>query len=259
MNKSVVGILVVILIVAGILFYYGRGDNTAIANGHLYVAVTDAAADMSGISDVRLTVTGVELMGEAQTFNLLELKAGATLALVAQADIPAGTYNQVRLMVSKVEVVKSDGATAEAKLPSGELKIVGNIVVAEGANTNLTLDFLADKSLHMTGKGEFIFAPVVAMESRSNAEVAVDADRKVKVSGGKIDSNIKVGTDVDGSVRENFELDTTGGVTIDNGVIKLNVTKGAGTSTSATITNPSGTKTVPSSDAKTKSNTGATQ
>ena len=201
----------------------------------------------------------VVVSAETQTFNLLELKAGATLALVAQADIPAGTYNQVRLMVSKVEVVKSDGATAEAKLPSGELKIVGNIVVAEGANTNLTLDFLADKSLHMTGKGEFIFAPVVAMESRSNAEVAVDADRKVKVSGGKIDSNIKVGTDVDGSVRENFELDTTGGVTIDNGVIKLNVTKGAGTSTSATITNPSGTKTVPSSDAKAKSNTGATQ
>lgn len=236
MSKSIIWIVILILVVAGVLFYFGRGGESQ-AMGHIYVAFTDAAADMSNINEVRLTVKEISLHSETegwvtlsndtQTFNLLELKARGELRLAAEADVAAGTYNQARLMVEKVEIMKKDGTTAEAKLPSGELKIMTDVIVDAESNTHLTFDFMADQSLHVTGQGEFIFAPVIVMESRSNAVVSVDANQRVTVTGGNVDTTTTLGADIDGSVKANFKLDTTGGVMIENGVIKLNVTTDA--------------------------------
>ena len=50
-----------------------------------------------------------------------------------------------------------------AKLPSGKLKFVRPFDVVAGATTILELDFIADESLVITGKGDLIFKPVVKL------------------------------------------------------------------------------------------------
>jgi hypothetical protein len=147
--------------------------------------------------------------------------------LYGSAPVEAGTYNQLRMKVDKVVVTQQGGGKKEAKLPSGELKIQGNFTVQANNITSIALDFLADKSLHTTGKGEFIFSPVVAVESRSKADVEVAADNKVAISGGTVDAKTTVGMDIDGQTKVNFILDTAKGVDIENGKIKLKANTGA--------------------------------
>ena len=243
MNKTAGIIVVVIVLVLGAFLLMRDGDKTAQEEtGKVYVAITDAAASLDNISEIRMTVSKVEMHSEAEgwvtvssdsrTFNLLELKSSGEFMLAGEADVAAGTYNQTRLMVDKIEVEKKDGTKSEAKLPSGELKIVGNVVVNADSDSSVTLDFLADQSLHATGRGEFIFAPVIKVESKSDATVTVE-NNVVMVSGGTVTTNTTLGADLDGSLKANFQLDTSGGVNIEDGVIKLNIGGGASGSGSA--------------------------
>jgi hypothetical protein len=81
---------------------------------------------------------------------------------------------------------------------------------------------LADKSLHTTGKGEYIFAPVVKTESKSSAEVSVDTSGTVIIIGGHTDGVNTLGMDLDGSMKLNFQLSANQKLSIDtNNVIKL--------------------------------------
>lgn len=249
MNKSIVGIIVLVLVIGGIVMM--RGSGTATGQGKVVVAITDAAADMGNVTEVRMQVSKVELQSETEgwvtvstdnkTFDLLKLKAEGRLALVATSDLKSGTYNQMRVMIDKIEVTTKDGVTTEAKLPSGEFKMNGDVTIVAGETSSVNLDFLADASLHMTGNGEFIFAPVVRMESRSNAEVVVASDETVTVTGGVVSANVTHGMDVSGEVRQNFRLDTSSGVDIKDDVIEIKAllqggkTDDANTSTGAEV------------------------
>ncbi|MDO8626106.1 MAG: hypothetical protein Q7K39_01445 [Candidatus Magasanikbacteria bacterium] len=66
------------------------------------------------------------------------------------------------------------------------------------ATNSVKLDFIADQSLHLTGNGKFIFAPVVKLESRSKADVQVGSDDSVAVSGDDVDSEATVSMDLKG-------------------------------------------------------------
>lgn len=200
--------------------------------GNMTVTVTDAAADMGNVSSITMTVSQVAVhtsggswttvSTEKRDLDLLDLKAKSQLALVADATVPSGSYDQVRLTVDKVVVKKTDGATAEAKLPSNQLTIKHAATASADAVTNITLDVLADQSLHVTGNNEYVFAPVIKMESRTNADVAVDANGVATVSGGNVESSATVGMDLDGTVKTNFKLDTSTKLEIKNGkVLKL--------------------------------------
>jgi len=79
------------------------------------------------------------------------------------------------------------------------------MVVAD-QTSSVSFDFLASKSLHMTGSGEYVFAPVVKTESRSNADVTVGTNSVVTIGGGKVDDENTSGMDIDGSVKINFEI-----------------------------------------------------
>lgn len=191
-------------------------SKTASTQGRAVFSITDAAANLENISAVRLSVNNLQVQasGGAWTtinlankeFDLLALKESNSAALLADANLEAGTYNQLRLNISKVIVVQN-GVESEAKLPSQELKIVGRLTVEAGKTSTAALDFLVDKSLHITGKGEFILAPVVKLETAHNAEVEIQSDTVVVKSGGKADANITVGMDLSGQARANFILD----------------------------------------------------
>lgn len=75
----------------------------------------------------------------------------------------AGSYTQIRLDVTKVEVVTVDGDVLLAEVPSDKLKIVRPFDVEGGVTTILTLDFDGDKSVILRGKKEALFKPVVRL------------------------------------------------------------------------------------------------
>lgn len=252
MNNKVIIILVIlaVLILGGVWYLMSNTNNTnyattgtengitqtnqnqTTANGTLYVTLTDATADMTGITAVNMTVDKVEVFSgsaqawttlsqSTQTFNLLDLKARGQAALLAQVNVPADTYSQVRLHVAKI-LVTEYGKVKEAKMPSGELKIMTNVKVNDSSSSVAKFDVMADKSMHKTGSGEFIFAPVVKFDSSSNASVNVDSNNMVTASGGNVDSSVNAGMDVDGSMKADFQLDPKAKLNINaGGVINI--------------------------------------
>lgn len=110
-----------------------------------------------------------------------------------------GAYQQVRLDISSVIVTDANG-THDARLPSGELRIAGEFTVEANTTATATFDFIVDESLHITGNGEYIMAPVVRLETRNNAEVTVDSNNRVEITGGTVKTSVKVGMDAGGSV-----------------------------------------------------------
>lgn len=208
-------------------------------SGRAVFTMTDAAADMGAVSSVKVTVDSVQVHHEnegwvtassdTQTYDLLELKASNTQKLLADAQLPNGTYNQLRLDVSNVVVVDENG-THNAKLPSNTLKMQGEFTVeaensaesngsaetsgssgsdssaeADGAAV-ATFDFIADESLHVTGDGKYVMAPVVQVTARNDAQVDIGSNAAVDISGGNIATNVKVG------MNENGEVTVGGGI-----------------------------------------------
>ena len=163
-------------------------DITGTGNGSLQVYITDAPIDFTGVSAVNVTFTGIILypgddeetgdldldispavLANEGTINLLDYQDGAVI-LVGSADIPVGTYNRIRLLVSEVTVVQDDDGdpgTPEVvepvKLSSGRIDIHFGFTLADGEEADVILDFDAAESIHLneTGNGKYILRPVV--------------------------------------------------------------------------------------------------
>ena len=116
-------------------------------------------------------------------FDLLKLQG--IDELLGTAQLQAGRYTQIRLVLTKVEVALGGGALQEATVPSGELKFVRPFDVITGGTTDIELDFDAQKSVNVTGSGKVTVKPVVKLTitnknsneltSLSGAVSAVDA------------------------------------------------------------------------------------
>jgi hypothetical protein len=102
----------------------------------------------------------VPLAGEGGvlSLNLLELRAGLEASL-ALGEIPAGTYDEIRLHVAEAVLEFADGSPSQPfKIPSGmssgiKIKVEGGFTVAGGGTTVLVLDFDLGGSFHTTGEG----------------------------------------------------------------------------------------------------------
>ncbi len=203
---------------------------SATGKGKVVFAITDAAADMGAVTSVKVTVEGLMVHSDAegwvnlstaiQTFDLLELRAKGAQALIAAADLEPGTYNQVRLDISKVVVIDSSGEH-EAKLPSNELKIVGMLVVNENLTSTAIFDFIANESLHVTGNGKYVMAPVVKLETREKSDVKVKSDKSLEIKGGKVNTSVKVGMDADGNVGIGREISKDSEISIEGNRVKI--------------------------------------
>ncbi|MES2930186.1 MAG: DUF4382 domain-containing protein [Patescibacteria group bacterium] len=230
-NGIILGILLVVVIVWGVVAYQKKHNTDGEG---LYVSVTDATADIKNVTDIDMTVKKVEVYSaakgwttvsaDAKTYKLLSLNAsGETKFYGKKSDLEAGTYDKVRVTLGDTTVRTKTKGDMKATLPTSQIVMNATIKVSDDAKSHLTLDFLADKSLHMTSDDQYVFAPVVKAESRSNADVTVSADTDtVMISGGTVDSTATVGVDLDGSSKGNFELKTGSDLKIqsqDNGKI----------------------------------------
>jgi len=225
MTSKNITIFAILVVVIGLGAYFFNNSNppekisTSNYNpqtqGKVVFGVADAAGDMQGVSSVVVTVDKVEVHSAAngwvtvstttKDYDLLLLKQSGAVSLLANANLDVGTYDQVRLMISKVVVTKN-GVSQEAKLPSGELKLVGSVVVNADKTSSVVFDFLTDKSLHVTGKGKFIFAPVIKVKKQNDTKVELKSDDEVVITGGRHENDEDFGMDEKGDVKSNFEL-----------------------------------------------------
>jgi len=110
--------------------------------------------------------------GEGKEFDLLDLQNGLTTELL-NMDIPAGSYDFIRMHIAESKVIMKDGAIFDMKIPSGassglKIKITPNLVIESGVESEVLLDFDVSKSFIAQGniksphgiKG-FLFKPVL--------------------------------------------------------------------------------------------------
>jgi hypothetical protein len=166
---------------------------TGSPTGTIQVLVTDAPNH--NVHSVNLTVSKVEVhkAGGDETpsswmslnvthdkpFNLLELQNGLTM-LLADGEIEAGKYTQLRMTVFEVIVDYDDVVGAQAEVPSGKLKFVRPFTLAASDNITILVDIDAAKSVIVTGgtkpeKTKVLFKPVVKLQVVSEGEPGMSA------------------------------------------------------------------------------------
>jgi len=174
----------------------GTGGAPAAAGmGTVRVALTDAPRCKVGNDDlaqVNVTVEQVRIhqfaddnpmsgrwydidVRPARKINLLDLTNGRLEELGA-VPLPAGTYSQVRLVLSPnrgagtpANSVVLDGTTVELPLqtPSAAqsgLKIIRPFTVAANTTVDLVIDFDACRSIVLRGNGSFLLKPVLTAD-----------------------------------------------------------------------------------------------
>ncbi|PWL38437.1 hypothetical protein DKG77_09225 [Flagellimonas aquimarina] len=122
----------------------------------------------------------ITLMEEEITVNLLDLTNG-NMELLADLEVPVGTYDLIRVYAKGINVVLDDGRTFDLKVPSGEqtgikVFIKPSIAVIGGLSSDLLLDFDVSRSFIVKGNTKtpdgingFNFKPVIKVSNLSTS------------------------------------------------------------------------------------------
>jgi len=211
MKKIFVFAAVIALFISGC----SKSENTP---GRLIVKVTDDPFNISYVESATVTITKIELKkaGHNQnpgenpfivlsedtiTLDLINLRNGITEELV-NLEIPAGTYDQVRLYVDNAGLkIREHISPFHCKVPSGpqtgiKIFIRPALVVEGGLTSELLLDFDLSRSFlmlgnlhHHMGVNGFIFKPVIRAVNNSSAgriQGFVTDTSKVKIVNAKV-------------------------------------------------------------------------
>ena len=271
---GIIAVIAIVIVAALVGYFYFNPTEVDVnpfneeEEGEVIFAVTDAAADMENVQEVRVNVDRVEahytseteaeteadaeteneewvtLSTSSRTYNLLELDAENRNELLLSENVTARNYDMVRLYVQNVIVVDNEGEH-EAKVPSERLQIRTDVNVDANSTATVLFDFQADESLHVTGEGTYILAPVIHVESRSNAQAEVRSDNSVEISGGNVETRATVGTDLQGNVGvgvrvpadANISLGSGGTISIGSGSSDSGAEASSDTSASASTSN----------------------
>ena len=131
--------------------------NATVANvtwSHIYVTYTQLQAHQANDSNN----SGWHNLSASGTIDLMSVKTVS--ALLGSAQLPAGQYTQLRIVVEKAWGVTSTGKTYVFMVPSGVLKTDDPFTVKTGLISSLTLDVNLSHSVVWTGTG-YLFTPVI--------------------------------------------------------------------------------------------------
>ena len=183
----------------------GGGDGSApVPMGQLRVALTDAPG--CGFDQVNVTVervrvhqsasagdgeagwSDIAIAGGSRRMDLLTLNNGV-IAELGQVTLPAGQYQQIRLVLGRnvggmAAMANSVMPTGMAEMPldtpSGAqsgIKLVHGFTVEPNRLTDVLLDFDACRSIVLRGNGTYSMKPVISVLPRTGTAIAgvVDA------------------------------------------------------------------------------------
>ncbi|NMC41941.1 MAG: DUF4382 domain-containing protein [Bacteroidales bacterium] len=166
--------------------------------GRLVVKVTDDPFNISYVESATVTITKIELKRAGHnfspgdnpfivlsedtiTFDLINLRNGITEKLL-DMEIPAGTYDQLRLYVDNAGLkIREHHSPFHCKVPGGprtgiKIFIRPALMVEGGLTSELLLDFDLSRSFvmlgnlnHHMGVNGFIFKPVIRAVNNSSA------------------------------------------------------------------------------------------
>lgn len=189
-------------------------DNPATEDekGFLTLSITDAPLPVDQVLEANVTIDKVELkrtgdgnpndsaafitiMEGEQTFNLLELSNGVT-EILAQADIPTGEYDEMRLRIVGAGVILVDTAFYDLEVPSGsssglKIKIKPSLTIVNGIDSEALIDFDLNRSFKTIGNAKnkngikgFHFSPVVRVVNLTetgeiSGNVTNESDEKI--------------------------------------------------------------------------------
>ena len=235
--------------------------------GMLDVYVTDPPPpDMDeiwvDIKSLEVHRSGGEWTTVAEDPGEFDLKAieGIQQYLAGQI-VEAGKYTQIRLEVYSVRIVVGEDEYF-AKVPSGKIKLVGNFEIAEDNTTEITLDFNGEKSVNVTGKGDYIFKPVIKllverpsrpMKPPSSVEPTVTAVNPDSGERGQtLDTVVITGDNLTGATTVSFgDQITINSYTVDSDTqVTANITIATDATLGArdvSVTTPGGTSTLTNS------------
>ncbi|MBI2427824.1 MAG: DUF4382 domain-containing protein [Ignavibacteriales bacterium] len=174
-------------------------DNPASNEGSGRMQVTMVDAPASAYDSIIISVQRVEihasnsasadawitLNSEAKTYDLLSLVNGVE-AVIGDAELAAGTYTQMRLVLGDSCYVYAGGVKIALKVPSSEIKLNINATIRANVTYKLVLDFDATRSLVTTGTG-MILKPVIKVlttSSTGSIEGSINTKASVMAIGG---------------------------------------------------------------------------
>lgn len=105
----------------------------------------------------------VILSQDTLAVNLLEFTNG-NYAVLSDTVLSGGDYTQIRLLLTENNTVVVAGETHELEIPSGStsgLKLNHPFTIEEDVLYSATLDFDAERSIHVTGNGRYKMNPVI--------------------------------------------------------------------------------------------------
>jgi hypothetical protein len=176
--KAKIILLGIIVVFALTACTENKQDNSG---AKLNISLTDAPA-AANITAVNIDLQNVQINLEDDDqgwvnldgvtpgiYDLLTLTAGAE-ELIASDYVPAGYYNQIRLVLGEnnsiTVKVNNIETTIPIKVPSGStsgLKLNLHKELVDGTIYNVLLDFDAGKSIVAKGNGDFSLKPVIRM------------------------------------------------------------------------------------------------
>jgi hypothetical protein len=150
-------------------------------HGQLQVQLTDNHLDDANVKNVFVTFSEVSVhtssssndedsgwikteLKETQEIDLLTLQNDVNKLLAEQKQLPAGTYQQFRVIVASARVVMKDGSEATVKIPSNKLRANLGVTIEANKTYGVVLDFDAEKSLKQTGGGWLMSPPVISVK-----------------------------------------------------------------------------------------------
>lgn len=153
----------------------GCSSNDSDATGSLKVSLTDAPA-AANFEKVEITVSTLEISKETDgtnatwitlnenvgTIDLLTLNNGR-LQELGMKDLEAGTYNQIRFIVTEARVTVA-GVDTVMHMASNSVKLTTPFTITEGITTELVIDFDAAHSITLTQGGTgYTMTPVTRL------------------------------------------------------------------------------------------------
>lgn len=192
-----------LLALAGLLAACGAPPE---GSGEVRMRLTDAPADEAERLDVTFgemhlvpqdaegDETGITVVDTAGEVNVLAYRNGGLFDL-GEATVPAGTYTQLRLIVSSASITLPDEDPQPVTVPSGaqtglKIDLAPALTVEDDGQHEVRLDVDARRAIVRTGAGDFLLIPTALRALTDFGEVrgtVVADDGSTPIGGATVD------------------------------------------------------------------------